>query len=284
MYYGARYYDPALSRFITPDTVYDRGPQGLNRYSYALNNPIRYHDPSGHLSYAEDSDPELWGESGVQGDETWEVDPNYDAGAQTAENAPVEAGEAPPAEVTPDVKEPAPPVEAPNSTPPDSSYTALIFKAEKKPTEHDDPWGHPSEYAKLITQLTLGRTYDSLKVATPERITQISQVNAALQQHKNIVKVFFIGHTSSEVIALGRAAVPAANISHVIRGAHPNKLDWSNLTEDASIVIWGCHAGDGKSSSIAQAVANASGRPVTAPTASLNFSNRPFYTDASSNS
>ncbi|MCP4401648.1 MAG: RHS repeat-associated core domain-containing protein, partial [bacterium] len=48
MYYGARYYDPALSRFITADTIYDRGPQGLNRYSYALNNPILYRDPSGH--------------------------------------------------------------------------------------------------------------------------------------------------------------------------------------------------------------------------------------------
>ena len=32
MYYGARYYDPALARFITADTVYDAGPQGLNRY------------------------------------------------------------------------------------------------------------------------------------------------------------------------------------------------------------------------------------------------------------
>jgi RHS repeat-associated protein len=47
-YSGARYYDPALSRFITADTVYDAGPQGLNRYSYALNNPIIYRDPMGH--------------------------------------------------------------------------------------------------------------------------------------------------------------------------------------------------------------------------------------------
>ncbi|GAK52393.1 hypothetical protein U14_03644 [Candidatus Moduliflexus flocculans] len=38
MYYGARYYDPALARFITPDTVDDAGTQGLNRYAYALNN------------------------------------------------------------------------------------------------------------------------------------------------------------------------------------------------------------------------------------------------------
>jgi len=48
MYYGARHYDPALARFITPDTVEDRGTQGLNRYAYALNNPIRYTDPTGH--------------------------------------------------------------------------------------------------------------------------------------------------------------------------------------------------------------------------------------------
>ena len=48
LYYGARYYDPALARFITPDTVYDSGTQGLNRYSYALNNPFRYNDPTGN--------------------------------------------------------------------------------------------------------------------------------------------------------------------------------------------------------------------------------------------
>ena len=45
---GLMYYDPALARFITADTVYDAGPQGLNRYSYALNNPILYNDPSGN--------------------------------------------------------------------------------------------------------------------------------------------------------------------------------------------------------------------------------------------
>ncbi len=50
MYYGARYYDPALSRFITPDTIYDWGPQGLNRYSYSLNNPLRYVDPLGYAA------------------------------------------------------------------------------------------------------------------------------------------------------------------------------------------------------------------------------------------
>jgi RHS repeat-associated protein len=49
-YYGARYYDPALARFISADTVVPEpaNPQSLNRYSYGLNNPVRYTDPTGH--------------------------------------------------------------------------------------------------------------------------------------------------------------------------------------------------------------------------------------------
>ncbi|MCP4361883.1 MAG: RHS repeat-associated core domain-containing protein, partial [Chloroflexi bacterium] len=54
MYYGTRYYDPALARFITADTIYDTGPQGLNRYSYALNNPIIFNDPTGNYVSGED--------------------------------------------------------------------------------------------------------------------------------------------------------------------------------------------------------------------------------------
>jgi RHS repeat-associated protein len=51
-YYGARYYDPALMRFISPDTIDpDRNyPQILNRYSYTLNNPLKYVDPDGHCA------------------------------------------------------------------------------------------------------------------------------------------------------------------------------------------------------------------------------------------
>jgi len=48
MDYKARFYSPYLNRFIQPDTITPGGPQGLNRYSYALNNPIRYNDPDGH--------------------------------------------------------------------------------------------------------------------------------------------------------------------------------------------------------------------------------------------
>ena len=49
-YYGARYYDPHIGRFISPDTIVPQpfNPQSLNRYSYCLNNPLKYIDPTGH--------------------------------------------------------------------------------------------------------------------------------------------------------------------------------------------------------------------------------------------
>ena len=47
-FYGARWYDPAAGRFIQADTIVPEGVQGLDRYAYALNNPVRYTDPSGH--------------------------------------------------------------------------------------------------------------------------------------------------------------------------------------------------------------------------------------------
>ena len=48
--YGARWYDPQIGRFISPDTIIpDPGnSQSFNRYSYVQNNPIKYTDPSGH--------------------------------------------------------------------------------------------------------------------------------------------------------------------------------------------------------------------------------------------
>jgi RHS repeat-associated protein len=49
-FYNARYYDPYLNRFISPDTIIPdpANPQSLNRYSYVLNNPLKYTDPTGH--------------------------------------------------------------------------------------------------------------------------------------------------------------------------------------------------------------------------------------------
>ncbi len=47
---GARWYDPTLGRFISPDNIIPdlTNPQTLNPYSYAQNNPTSRVDPSGH--------------------------------------------------------------------------------------------------------------------------------------------------------------------------------------------------------------------------------------------
>ncbi len=49
-YYGARYYNPDLGRFIQADVL--RGniadPPSLNRYAYTQNNPLKFVDPTGN--------------------------------------------------------------------------------------------------------------------------------------------------------------------------------------------------------------------------------------------
>jgi hypothetical protein len=48
----ARYYDPVIGRFIQADTIVPEpgNPQALNRYAYVYNSPLKYADPSGHIS------------------------------------------------------------------------------------------------------------------------------------------------------------------------------------------------------------------------------------------
>ena len=63
-FYNARWYDPAIGRFLSADTVVAEpgNPQALNRYSYVYNSPIKYTDPSGHCvgSEIDGQDPECW--------------------------------------------------------------------------------------------------------------------------------------------------------------------------------------------------------------------------------
>ena len=49
-FYNARYYDPTIGRFISADTIISNpaDPQCFNRYSYCLNNPLKFVDPSGN--------------------------------------------------------------------------------------------------------------------------------------------------------------------------------------------------------------------------------------------
>ncbi len=47
---NGRMYDPYLARFLSPDPIIQnpKYSQNLNRYSYVLNNPLKYVDPSGY--------------------------------------------------------------------------------------------------------------------------------------------------------------------------------------------------------------------------------------------
>jgi RHS repeat-associated protein len=55
--YGARWYDPALGRFLSPDPLVPEpgDPRALDRYAYVLNNPLNLVDPTGQFW------AELWG-------------------------------------------------------------------------------------------------------------------------------------------------------------------------------------------------------------------------------
>ncbi|MEM8535960.1 MAG: RHS repeat-associated core domain-containing protein, partial [Chloroflexota bacterium] len=50
LYYHARYYDPRLGRFLSPDILVPdpANPQDWNRYTYVRNNPMNATDPTGH--------------------------------------------------------------------------------------------------------------------------------------------------------------------------------------------------------------------------------------------
>lgn len=51
---NGRLYDPMLGRMLSPDNYVhtDFGTQGYNRYSYAMNNSLKYTDPSGEIVWA----------------------------------------------------------------------------------------------------------------------------------------------------------------------------------------------------------------------------------------
>jgi len=49
-FYVSRWYDPAVGRFLQADSIVPGAgnPQAFNRYSYVLNSPLKYIDPTGH--------------------------------------------------------------------------------------------------------------------------------------------------------------------------------------------------------------------------------------------
>jgi len=56
MFYQSRFYDPALGRMVQADSIVPGGLQGLDRYAYVNNAPVRYVDPSGHFTCVNQTD------------------------------------------------------------------------------------------------------------------------------------------------------------------------------------------------------------------------------------
>ncbi len=56
-FFQARWFDPTLGRFMSPDTIVPtstQGTQAWDRYAFVNNNPVRYTDPTGHTAEGQD--------------------------------------------------------------------------------------------------------------------------------------------------------------------------------------------------------------------------------------
>jgi hypothetical protein len=78
---------PYINHFIQPDTIIPNpaDPQSWNRYSYGLNNPVRYTDPSGHSP--------IDGPCGYQGQDCGSPIPTSRSPLPTPPNNPPNGGE-----------------------------------------------------------------------------------------------------------------------------------------------------------------------------------------------
>ncbi len=111
VYLGARYYDPFLARFVSPDPTHPGPGVGLNRYAYANDNPISYVDPTGYSTARPPADgpTEGGGDDGGGGEEDPPLPPTPPVGPSGGPGAdpvigpqlPVYGPELPPAEQPP---------------------------------------------------------------------------------------------------------------------------------------------------------------------------------------
>ncbi len=85
-YLNARYYDPVLSRFLSPDPLMNPGdPRTLDAYRYAENNPVSYTDASGLRITATDS---VRGSAVNNENKFWNTHKNLNPGTGTPKPKP----------------------------------------------------------------------------------------------------------------------------------------------------------------------------------------------------
>ena len=75
-YLNARYYDPTVGRFLSPDTILgaNGGLQGYNLFAYCNNNPVMFADPSGMCYYLNEYYP---GYYNIEDIPCWNPLPDY---------------------------------------------------------------------------------------------------------------------------------------------------------------------------------------------------------------
>ena len=78
-YFGARYYDPSVGRFLSSDPLADLRPS-LTPYHYCVNNPLIYIDPFGLIEYRFNQNGEYMEEFDDNKDEISGVVYNYEDG------------------------------------------------------------------------------------------------------------------------------------------------------------------------------------------------------------
>jgi RHS repeat-associated protein len=136
--YDARLYDPVIGRFLSADPYVQSplNPQSLNRYSYVLNNPLIYTDPTGH----------------------WFRDPN------TGENVPsdpssydVDSGETPPKEHV-DYRDGDDPGEKGWSYSEREGWTTIIKAPGSRVGRKIDAYGHTLNHVLLPEEEVLPNT------------------------------------------------------------------------------------------------------------------------------
>ncbi len=85
VYLRARYYNPSTGRFISRDSFAGRrsDPLSLNLYTYCRNNPIRYIDPSGHITVNSEWD---WAYEVAKGNISYEYNGGHGNFGEKAQN------------------------------------------------------------------------------------------------------------------------------------------------------------------------------------------------------
>jgi RHS repeat-associated protein len=137
--------------------------------------------------------------------------------------------------------------------------TVLVLKTERNPRrDPKDPWRN---WGYAAAQKYAGPNDETVI----EDVKNATELQTSLRTRTNISHLVLAGHSGRQSIHLGAGAVPGSNLSSVI-GANnvgPSDIDWSNMSPNGTIHLWGCNAGS-QPNPVAQNVANAAGRKTEA--------------------